>query len=261
MDTNLEKYKKDLDSLIERGHKLHYGLLNEIEDVDKLDCSSELKDKIKKCYFREDYESWYGESICLIKQLMPDRLNDFISLYKNDKRKVISFSTYVVSDYLTGTVVKDPFGKVKVDLNSVFTKFKQQRLIVESLKQRFKSSLFEIKQLVQADLFDSEIDSARELCKKGFYRPAGVICGVIVEKHFGEVCKNHNIKISKKAPTIADFNDAMKENSSIDVPTWRFIQRLGDLRNICGHNKEREPTKEEVEELISGTDKILKTIY
>lgn len=53
----------------------------------------------------------------------------------------------------------------------------------------------------------------------------------------------------------------MKENNSIDVPTWRFIQRLGDLRNICGHNKEREPTKEEVEELISGTDKILKTIY
>lgn len=262
MDTNLEKYKKDLDSLILRGHKLYYGLLNEIKEVDKLECDPELKDLMKKCYFKKDYESWYVESICLIKQLIPDRLNDFISLYKNDKRKNFSYSTYVVSDYLTGTVLRDSiYGKVKVGLDSVFPKFEQQLNIVESLKQRFESSLFDIKQLVQADLFDNEINSAKELCKKGFYRSAGVICGVIIEKHFGEVCKNHNIKISKKSPTIADFNDLMKEKNIIEVSTWRFIQRLGDLRNICGHNKGREPTKEEVEELISETDKVLKTIY
>lgn len=149
MNTNLEKYKKDLDSLIERGVNLYYGLLNETKKVDELNCSSELKDKMKKCNFTKDYESWYGESICLIKQLMPDRLNDFISLYKNDKRKEISPATYVVSDYLSGIYSKNIYtGEYILNPDSVINKFTQQKFIVDSLKQRFESSLFDIKQLV-----------------------------------------------------------------------------------------------------------------
>jgi hypothetical protein len=34
---------------------------------------------------------------------------------------------------------------------------------------------------------------------------------------------------------------------------------LGDIRNLCGHDKHREPTADEVEELIEGTERILKT--
>lgn len=39
------------------------------------------------------------------------------------------------------------------------------------------------------------------------------------------------------------------------------IQHLGDIRNLCDHNKDREPTKEEVEELINGIDQIIKTNF
>jgi hypothetical protein len=47
----------------------------------------------------------------------------------------------------------------------------------------------------------------------------------------------------------------------LDVPTWRQIQRLGGIRNLCDHNKEREPTKDEVIELIGGVDKVSKTLF
>ena len=40
-----------------------------------------------------------------------------------------------------------------------------------------------------------------------------------------------------------------------------MIQRLGDLRNLCDHNKQREPIKEDVYELINGVEKVTKTIY
>ncbi len=46
-----------------------------------------------------------------------------------------------------------------------------------------------------------------------------------------------------------------------DIVNWRFIQHLGDIRNLCDYNKDREPTKEEVEELINGTEKVIKTIF
>ena len=50
-------------------------------------------------------------------------------------------------------------------------------------------------------------------------------------------------------------------NGVIDVPTWRQIQRLGDIRNLCDHNKGREPTKKELEELVDGVEKITKTLF
>ena len=53
----------------------------------------------------------------------------------------------------------------------------------------------------------------------------------------------------------------LKDNDVIDTPTWRFIQHLGDLRNLCDHNKDRVPKKEEVDDLIAGVVKIIKTIF
>ena len=94
----------------------------------------------------------------------------------------------------------------------------------------------------------------------GFLRAAGAICGVIIEKHFAQVCNSRSIVLKKKDPTISDYNDAFKD-SIYDTIEWRRIQRLGDIRNLCDHNKGREPTKEEVEELIAGTDRVIKTIF
>ena len=152
-------------------------------------------------------------------------------------------------------------GEVIVSRTSAFSKFEQQYYIVKSLKHRFDSSLYDIKQLLQADVFDSEIDSAKELCKKGFYRAAGAICGVVIEKHLSEVCTQHQIKVTKKNPGINDYNELLKSNNVIDIPVWRNIQRLADLRNMCDHHKDVEPTKDNIEELIAGTDKMLKTIF
>lgn len=260
MVTNLEKYKADLDKLITTGCGLQVGLYNELGIKYELGKTKEEKAEFSKFRFKSGYEAWYGESIAVIKQILPDRLNDFIALYKNDKRKEISFSNYVISDYLSGIAIQQ-YGRIKAERKDAIPKFEQQLNIVKSLTQRFESSLYDIKQILQADLFDSEIDSAKELCRKGFLRAAGAICGVVIEKHLSVVCDNHLLKITKKNPCISDYNELLKNSNVIDTPVWRNIQRLADLRNLCGHQKEVEPTKPDVEELISGTDKVLKTIF
>ena len=133
--------------------------------------------------------------------------------------------------------------------------------ILKSIERRFESSLFDIRQLVQADLFDSELDAAKELNKNRFSRGAGAVAGVVLEKHLGQVSLNHNLKITKKNPSISDLNDSLKSSEIYETPTWRKIQHLGDIRNLCDHNKDREPKKEEVEELILGVEAIIKTVY
>ncbi len=139
--------------------------------------------------------------------------------------------------------------------------FQQQLAILKSVRARFESSLFDIGQLVQADIFDSELDAAGELAKNKFARAAGALAGVVLERHLGQICDNHAIKVAKKAPTISDLNDALKEAAVIDVPQWRFIQHLADIRNLCDHNKKTEPTAAQVDDLIVGVMKITKTMF
>lgn len=258
MESNITKYKEDLQSLIERGTLLLYGLYNEFSSELKLDKAT--KESINKLSFKNYYNSWYNESLAVIKQLMPDRLDDFISYYKQPKRKTFDYETYTISDYLVGLIKKR--GEIFVfKPSSIITKYEQQFSILKSIESRFKSSLFDIKQLVQADMFDSELEAAKELNKKGFHRAAGAICGVVIEKHLHGVCETRGIAIAKKNPAINDYNELLKNDNVIDIPTWRLIQRLGDIRNLCDHNKTEEPTKENINDLIDGTDKIIKTIF
>jgi len=154
----------------------------------------------------------------------------------------------------------DEWGKPTI-IDQVKSVLDSQIGILKSCEKRFESSLFDIKQLLQADIFDSELDAARELNKKGFLRAAGAISGVVLEGHLKQVCINHNIVIKKTNPTISDFNQLLKDNEIIETHDWRFIQRLGDIRNLCDHKKQREPTKEEIEELIKGVEKIIKTLF
>jgi hypothetical protein len=107
--------------------------------------------------------------------------------------------------------------------------------------------------LLEIELFDDELDSAKNLLKKGYLRAAGAICGVVLESHFKSIMKNHNLISLKKDMSISDYNDLFRKENIYDVSKWRNIQYLGDLRNLCDHSKDREPTNDDVDELINGT--------
>jgi len=254
---NFETYKKDLDNLINLGNSLMEDIKSRKGNVEK--CKSDYHNT-----FETEYQNWYTLTLAVVKQIIPQRFNEFENLYLSDtKRKIINKTNFTIQDWLNGyrlyiTIIPDDYDIDDIDI--VIFKFQTQKSILESASQRFENSLFDIKKIVQAKLFDSEIDAAKELLKNGYLRAAGAIAGVLLEKHLNDVCENHNIKITKKSPSISDYNDLLKSNNVIEVHIWRFIQRLGDIRNLCDHKKTHEPEENEVMELINGVDKILKTI-
>ena len=271
MSSNLDRYKTDLDALIKKGNKLQLAI--------QAECNrTELSKVLRKQYdepkvqeilkdlpsFRDSYQSWYSESKAVIRQLLPDRLDDFVRHYEKPKgRKDITFENYKIDDYLQSLTVtrsRGAFTDTIAGPEAAIPQFFQQYSILKAVRQRFESSLFDIRQLVQADLFDSELEAAQELAKNKFTRAAGAIAGVVLEKHLGQVCQQHGTKIAKKLPTLSTFNDALKDAGVIEIPQWRFIQHLADLRNLCDHGRD-EPTVEQVQDLIAGVSKVSKTLF
>jgi hypothetical protein len=207
------------------------------------------------------YQSWYTKSLNIVKQLCPERFNEFISYYRIENRKEINLENYSINDYLRNIYI-ERMGVSTFNTENVFIKkLSFQVLILLSVKEKTDFLLSDIKGVLKADLLDNEIKKANELLKNNYIRASGVILGVVLESHLKNICENHNLKISKKSPTLSDFNDIIKSNEIIDVPNWRWLQRLGDIRNLCAHAKDREPTKDEVLELLDGTKKVITTIF
>lgn len=267
MATNLDRFTQDLDKLVNRGQLLRLSMVLKIDPTGFRSQAAEQLGKekvdeyIKKLPdFNTEYEAWYSEGLALLKQLLPDRVANFVALYEKPKnRREVKYGNYVLQDYLQN--LKVTFGsETRVDASAAVPQFDQQLSILKAARARFTSSLFEIKQLVQADLFDSELGAARELLKKKFLRAAGVIAGVVLERHLRQVCDDHKVVVTKKAPTLADLSELLKANGVIDIPTWRHLTLLGDIRNICAHSKQQEPTAAQVADLLDGTDKIIKMV-
>ena len=262
------RFELDLDLLINKGEMLSLSMRLDCYGKDFENRVLQKMDKDKKTSylkslpdFKLDYQAWYSESLALITQLLPDRIRDFVSYYEYPRaRKAISAENYMIRDYLQGLSVTR-LGEEIVEGSSAIPEFDQQLSILKGVRSTLHSSLVDLKSILQADLFDTEIDSASALAKAGHLRPAGAICGVVIEKHLRQVCENRGLRIRKKHPAISDYNQTLRDNDTISVPQWRFVQHLADIRNICDHDRGREPRSEEIDDLLSGTSKVLKTIF
>ena len=226
MPSNLERYREDLKRLIGVGEEMQADLQvraitrKKMEPRDLKKQMEELKAKVAGA-FEKKYQRWYTEAHAVVGQLIPDRVAEFRSLYEsNSKRKQVDVTTFAIQDWLLGmraTVDWRTNEKFFDDEGVVTMKSSVQLEILKSADVRFESKLLELQNLVRADLFDSEVEIARELLKAGFLRAAGVVAGVVLESHLRQVSENHKVRVNKKHATISDLNDLLKNAGVFDV--------------------------------------------
>jgi hypothetical protein len=215
--------------------------------------------------FKIEYESWYTECCRVLTYLVPERLDDFKGLYRAHDRKAISEITYSICDFIIGYQFPPSIaGNRLINHNLptlVANKFQQQVSILLSCEKALTSTLYDIRSLLQAELFDNEVEVAIELYEKGFLRAAGAVLGVVLEQRLASICHEKSIIIQKKEPTINDFNEALKNGNIFSIDQWRFVGHLADIRNICCHNKGSEPTEQKLKDLIDGTKRLLTEMF
>ncbi|KPZ52650.1 hypothetical protein [Pseudoalteromonas sp. P1-25] len=237
----------------------------ELQDLvdSKSDLINLATDTSKTMNFAEKYQDWYSRAIKLVEALAPERLKEFCDYYLIDpKRKMSNASNYVIQDYIKGIGARSDYHKGALwDVNNVIQiRVMNQIHIISSLASRIDSVLQDVTGHLFADLQDKELTAAGQLIKIS-PRAAGALSGVVLERHLQRTAENHGITIRKKFPTISDLNDPLKQANVYGVPTWRKIQLLGDLRNLCSHQKNEEPTIDQVKELIDGVNSIIKSVF
>lgn len=248
--TSKEKLKKEINDCINDTAPLILYLQGKLK-----------KELAEKYSFQHEYQKWYSKTLKVVEFLGKDRFQEFKSYYEIDpKRKTMGYGNYYIQDYLKGVGPNrwntPDFDTKEETLKNVYNQY----TILISINDRIDSILSDIKTNLLIELQDTELETAKSLLKVNI-RSSGVIAGVILESYLSSVTDNHSLTLSKRNPTLSDFNEVLKNNNIIDTTVWRKISYLGDIRNICAHKKDSEPTKEQVEELIAGVNWVTKNVF
>ncbi|WP_151814710.1 HEPN domain-containing protein, partial [Acinetobacter junii] len=115
--------------------------------------------------------------------------------------------------------------------------------------------LVSFKQIIQAEVFDSELEQSRSLLENGYKNAAAVIAGVVLETAIKEVCLNNNIEIERKKLT--QLNDDLAKAGVYNKLQQKQITALADIRNSAAHGNYEQFTKEDVERMIDDIERFL----
>ncbi len=155
------------------------------------------------------------------------------------------------SDYYKDFVKAEKVGPYQTNFNAFNNKLKP---IFMALKEDHENGyLISIKTLIQAEVFENELQQAEELLKNGYHMASAVIAGVVLETGLRELCDRENITHGKLDKMNSDLVKAGVYNKLLQ----KKITALADIRNNAAHGKSEEFTIEDVKIMIRDIEQFL----
>ena len=137
-------------------------------------------------------------------------------------------------------------------------KVQQQVAVLKSLRDDFDGGfLSDVRGLIRAEVFTDFIDQAQHLLDEGYWQPAIVIVGAILEDHLRKLCAKHpTVKLTAK-PKLDTMNADLVKIGEYNVLTQKRVTWLADIRNKAAHGKWSDLKHSDAEEMVLGVQGFL----
>jgi hypothetical protein len=132
--------------------------------------------------------------------------------------------------------------------------FHKRRAVLIAAKEDFNGGyLASIHSLVQAEVFDSELEQASELLKSKYAVAAAVIAGVVLETTIRDLCTKNKLSHGTLDKMNADLAKAAIYNGLMQ----KRITHLAGVRNSAAHGNKEEFDKHDVAAMIDEVKRFL----
>ncbi|MDJ0510350.1 MAG: DUF4145 domain-containing protein [Crocosphaera sp.] len=127
------------------------------------------------------------------------------------------------------------------------SRFKDWKHIFYAFKEDFESGyLISFEALIQADVFDSELEQAEILFKKGYLTASAVIAGVVLETTIRKLCDKNSIPHD----SFDKMNSDLVKVGIYNKLDQKRLIALYDIRNSAAHGLDNQFSKRDVEDMI-----------
>lgn len=138
--------------------------------------------------------------------------------------------------------------------DSNYDVLKRVRAIFDAAKEDFEGGyLTSLKQLVQAEVFESEIEQAEELLASGYKLAAAVIAGVVLETALRDLSTTNSLAIGK----LDTMNAQLAKAGIYNKLQQKQITAIADIRNSAAHGKSELFTESDVKNMIRDIESFL----
>lgn len=145
--------------------------------------------------------------------------------------------------------------------------FKKERAIFLSAKEEFEGEyLFEIKNLVHAEVFSNELDQAEHFLGSGYDVAAAVTAGVVLETTLKKLCEQRTppialTKTSGKPVQTDTLITELKSNNAFNEATAKQLRAWMNIRNDAAHGTRGNGqfSQGEIARMIEGINSFVAT--
>jgi Domain of unknown function (DUF4145) len=113
--------------------------------------------------------------------------------------------------------------------------------------------LVQLRDLIQSEVFENELEQAHELFRANYLIAAAVIAGTVLETTLRQMCKDHQIERGKLDKMNTDLAKAGVYNSLVQ----KRITALAAVRNSAAHGKPNEFTRDDVSAMIRDVERFV----
>jgi hypothetical protein len=132
--------------------------------------------------------------------------------------------------------------------------FQSLLAVLRAAKEDYEGGyLSKIRHLIQAEVFDSELEQSSELLAHGYTTAAAVIAGVVLETGLREMCADNGLGIGKLDKMNADLTKAEVYSKLVQ----KQITAIADIRNSAAHGKTNQFGPADVSNMIRDVQNIL----
>lgn len=209
-----------------------------IADLAKYDSASRKEAYRLRRQINDGYRAWYSAARPLVSANLPEHLDEFEKLYAGASSDIGNFfnANGDASTYYARAFEHD---------------FAAQVGFVRSIPNAIESKALALRGLLARDLMDDELSAAHHLLDNGYVREAGVIAGVVLERHLKLLCDKWGAVVADR-DTLGQLNDKLRPHYP-DDSEYRRVQFLNAVRNSCAHDKAAAPPDaDKVAQLVSG---------
>ena len=172
-----------------------------------------------------------------------DRIDDDLFLnWKVKARHLISMACRTDSEHYRQFVYSEKW------LSTSFGKLKGLKAVFLAAKEDYEGGyLNSVRNLVQAEVFESELDQARELLSGGYSSAAAVVAGVVLETTLRQLCTDSGIPVGK----LDRMNSELTKAGAYNLLVQKRITALADIRNNAAHGRTGQFKDNDVSDMIS----------
>jgi len=120
--------------------------------------------------------------------------------------------------------------------------------------------LFDTRSLIEAEVFDDFLDQAEHLLNAGYYQPAAVVIGSVLEDGLRKLCAKHEIPLSAR-PKLDTMNADLAKRGVYNKLTQKRVTTLADVRNKAAHGEWDQFTRDDVEDMLRNVRQFMETHF